>query len=317
MAKFSCSQGKFAGKGNVEIFYQQWAADRPKVNVVIVHGLGEHSGRYSNIIEACDGKGISFFAIDHRGHGRSNGDRGHTNSFMDYIIDLKIFVNMIRKNHPDTPLLMLGHGLGGTIACKYALTYQNDLAGLILSSPGFIPTINVPVLRSKCADLLSALTPSLSISYGIDPAELTHDEASIAGFADDPLVHTTITPRFYTEYLEGASFCLDHARQLRLPLLIVHGGEDRFCDPKGSQLVYDRADAEDKKIAIIPGLFHETMNEELKPRTKVLSILTKWISSHSHVKSVRHASTAPVKKKAAAKKAKPAVKGKKPVAKKA
>ena len=317
MAKFSCSQGKFSGKGNVEIFYQQWAADRPKVNVVIVHGLGEHSGRYSNIIEACEGKGVSFFALDHRGHGRSNGERGHTNSFMDYIIDLKLFVNTIRRNHPDTPLLMLGHGLGGTIACKFALTYQNDLSGIILSSPGFMPTIDVPILKTRCADLLSALTPSFSISYGIDPAELSHDEVSIAGFAEDPLIHTTITPRFYTEYMEGASFCLDHARQLRIPLLIIHGEEDRFCDPKGSQLFFNRAESEDKRISILPGLFHETMNETIKPRTKVLSLLSKWIIAHSHVKSVRHTAPSPEKKKTAEKKTKSSLKGKTRIAKKA
>lgn len=317
MAKINCTQGKFTGKGNIEIFFQQWAADRPKVNVVIVHDLGDHSGRYSNLIEACAGKGVSFFALDHRGHGQSKGTRGHANSFMDYIFDLKMFINTIHRDYPEQPLLLLGQGLGGTIACKYALSYQNDISGLILTSAGFIPTIEIPFLKNKCMNVLSSMTPALQISYGFDPSYLSHDEAAVTRFMEDPLVHATITPRLYTEYMESAAFCLDHSEQLRIPLLILHGEEDQLCSPKGSTIVFEHASSEDKSMTLLPGLYHEIMNEDLKPRNKVLAILSKWIVSHSRVKNSRTSAAAPVKTKPAVKKqTKPAVKGKTSVGKK-
>jgi alpha-beta hydrolase superfamily lysophospholipase len=317
MGKINCAQGNFTGKGNVEIFFRKWVADRPKVNVVIVHGLGDHSGRYSNLIETCAGKSISFFSLDNRGHGQSKGVRGHANSFMDYIFDLKMFINTIRKDYPSLPLILLGQGFGGTIACRYALTYQNDLSGLILTSPGFIPTITIPFLKNKCMNVLSSMAPSIPISYGFNPLQLSHDQAAVAGFSEDPMVHTSITPRLYTEYLENAAFCLDHSEQLRIPLLILHGEEDHFCSPKGSAIVFEHVSSEDKILSLLPGLYHEIMNEDLKPRTKVLAAISKWIVSHSRIKTSRKTAPAQVKTKPAAKKqTKPAAKGKKSVGKK-
>ena len=237
---------------------------------------------------------------------------------MDYIYDLKIYVNMIRSKYPDTPLLMLGHGLGGTIACRYALTYQDDLSGLVFSSPGFIPLLDIPPFKAKCASFLSSLTPSLQIRFNMDPADLSHDEAAISSIVNDSLIHMTITPRFYTEYMNNAAFCIDHARQLRIPLLFIHGSDDRFCDPKGSQIVFDSAESEDKTAFFFPGLNHDTINESPKPRTKVLSALTKWIAAHSHVRTQRKASpAAPAAGKASLKTSAKSAKGKKVVKKKA
>lgn len=313
MAAYNCSQGTFSGKGNIEIFYEKWIAERAKAIVVIVHGLGEHSGRYSNIIETASGKGISFYALDHRGHGRSKGISGHVDSFMDYILDLKIFVNGIKAAYPDLPVLMLGHSLGGAIACRYALTYQDDLSGLILSSAGFMPALEIPFFKKKSAAFLSALFPTMEMESGLDPNDLSHDEAVIKNYIEDPLVHSVVTPRFYTEFTENAAFCLDHVEQIRIPLLVIHGEDDKICRPEGSQIVFDRADSQDKQIIIFPGLYHETMNETLKQRTKVLSAVSKWFVAHSH--SLTHRSS-PVKAAAAGKKAVKA-KGKKIVRKKA
>ena len=287
MSKFNYTQGSFTGKGNIEISFQGWAVDRPKAVVVIVHGLGEHSGRYMNIIETMAGKGVSFFGLDHRGHGNSKGIRGHIDSFMDYIIDLKMFVNMVHEAHKDTPVIMLGHSLGGAIACRFALTYQNDIDGLILSSAGLIPSVEIPVLKKKAAGVLSTVFPTLNMSNELDSKYLSHDETVVKAYNDDPLVHGLVTPRFYTEFTANGQFCLDHARQLRLPILLIHGTDDHFCSIKGSELVYERSESDDKLLVTFPDLYHETMNESVKDRAKVLAVVSKWIMGHISAKSVK------------------------------
>jgi alpha-beta hydrolase superfamily lysophospholipase len=281
MEKFICSNGVFSGKGNVEIFTQRWLSDQPKAVLILVHGLGEHSGRYAELIESLKGKNISVYALDHRGHGKSEGIRGHINSFMDYIYDLKIFINSIKQDNPDLPLVMLGHSLGGAIACRYALTYQNDIDALVLSAPGLIPAVKIPSLKITAAKILSAVLPTFSMSNGLDPAALSHDEEIVSAYINDSLVHGFITPRFYTEFTENAVFCMDRASQLRMPLLLIHGTGDTICSVKGTEILYSGAEAEDKELLLFPNLYHETMNEIKKDRIKVISAISKWIVSHS------------------------------------
>ena len=278
MGKYSYSSAVFSGKGNIEIFTQQWIPERAKAGIILVHGLGEHSGRYSAVIEALSGKSVSFFALDHRGHGKSKGLKGHVDSFMDYIFDLKIYINSIKSANPGLPLFMLGHSLGGAIACRYALTYQNDLNGLILSAPGLIPATQLSFFERIYARFLSFALPSYSMSNGLDPAALSHDEDIVAAYIQDSLVHDLITPRFSTELSENAQFCLEKAFQLRLPLLCIHGTDDRIYSAKGTEILCQRADSEDKMLLLFPNLYHETMNELRKDRQKVLSSISKWIT---------------------------------------
>jgi len=301
VSKYNYTQGTFSGKGNIEIAFQGWAVDRPKAVVVVVHGLGEHSGRYMNIIETMAGKGISFFGLDHRGHGRSQGIRGHIDSFMDYIIDLKTFVNMVHEAHKDTPVIMLGHSLGGAIACRYALTYQNDIDGLILSSAALMPAVKIPAIKRMAGVVLSKIFPTVNMANELDSIYLSHDENVVKAYNEDPLVHGLVTPRFFTEFTANGQFCLDHASQLRLPLLIFHGTGDRFCNIKGSEFVYERSLSEDKKFEVFPDLYHETMNETVKEKAKVLAVVSKWMLAHISAKKVSKANTGKEVKKPAGK----------------
>ncbi|MGL4368929.1 MAG: lysophospholipase [Spirochaetota bacterium] len=280
MNQYIYTQGIFTGKGNIELSYQGWSSDRPKALVVLVHGLGEHSGRYMNIIDSLEGKGVSFFGFDLRGHGRSKGIRGHVDSFMDYIIDLKIFVNKVREEHAGLPVIMLGHSLGGAIAFRYALTYQHDLDALVLCSPALISAIKVPQIKTASAQILSSLFPTLNLFNSIDPSFISHDEEAVKSYNEDPLVHNLITPRFYTEFTANGEFCLEHANQLRLPLMLIHGTDDQLCDIKGTERTFEESESAEKNFVSFPGLYHELMNETEKERTKVLTLLSKWIPAH-------------------------------------
>jgi alpha-beta hydrolase superfamily lysophospholipase len=318
MARYNFTQGTFSGKGNVQIAYRGWAADKPKGVVVVVHGLGEHSGRYTHLTDALSGKKISIFALDNRGHGNSQGERGHIDSFLDFIFDLKIFINMVREAHPDLPIILLGHSMGGAIACRYALTYQNDIKGLVLSAPGIILINREPVIKRAFGKTLATLSPKTIISNGIDAQTMiSHDAEQVKLYKEDPLVHSHISLRLWTEMEKNGAYCMERAYDLRIPLLAIHGSDDPIVSLKGSEVVVDRALTDDKKLAVFPGLLHETMNESPRDRAKVLSLVASWIVSHINprggkdtVVKVRVARTAkpakaeaPKKVKAPAKKA--------------
>ncbi|MDH7554804.1 MAG: alpha/beta hydrolase [Spirochaetota bacterium] len=306
MAAFQHSTGTFIGKGGIEIFFQQWEVANPKAVLVIIHGLGEHSGRYGNLIDALQTKGIAIFGLDHRGFGRSGGKRGHVDSFMDYIYDMKIFVNMIRDKHPNKPVIMLGHSMGGVLALKYALTHAEDLDALILSSPGLVPAIKVPAWKKNLAIFLSSRIPSLTMPSGLDATTISRDKEVVKQYLDDPLVHDKVTPRFYVEMMNTIDECINRCGEIKLPLLLFHGTADALVLDEASKIVYQKASSKDKTLKLFEGLYHETMNELEPDRKKVLKVVADWIVAHAKKTTTTKpkAASKPVKK-AAPKKAKP------------
>jgi len=315
MKSYNHDTGSFTGKGGIEIFFQKWVADRAKAVVILVHGLGEHSGRYENLLKGFAGKNISVFAIDHRGHGKSDGKKGHIDSFMDYVYDLKLFLEFIKEENKGLPVIVYGHSMGGVIAAKYAMTYPDDLSMLVLSSAAFAPAFEVPAWKSGLASFFSSRISSLTIPNGLASADISHDADVVAAYENDPLVHNKITARLIVEFMRAGQECLKNAGSIKKSLLVFHGKEDHIADYKASEQFFNAASSAVKKIFLYDKLYHETINETASEREKVLNDVTGWI-----IRNID--SSAPVKKaavkKPAAKKApvkKAAVK--KPAAKKA
>jgi acylglycerol lipase len=277
MNSYSHSIGTFIGKGGTEIFFQNWSVDLPRGILVIAHGVGEHSGRYSNIINQLAGSGITVYALDHRGHGRSGGKLGHVESFMDYVYDLKIFIDLIKEDINEKRLVLLGHSMGGVIACKYALTYSEDIDGLILSSPGFVPAMKVPAWKSKLAGILSRYAPSFSMPTGLDVSGLSRDPVVVDEYENDRMVHGMVSSRWYTEILKTSEECLNRALELRMPLLVFHGEEDRIVDYRGSEKLFNNASSVKKELHILKGFYHETMNDTEKKI--ILKIVSQWLGN--------------------------------------
>lgn len=317
MAAFQHSTGTFIGKGGIEIFFQQWEVTNPKAILVIIHGLGEHSGRYGNLIDALQNKGIAIYGLDHRGFGRSGGKRGHVDSFMDYIYDMKIFVNMIKDKHPGKPVIMLGHSMGGVLALKYALTHAEDLDALILSSPGLVPAIKVPAWKKNLAVFLSSRIPSLTMPSGLDATTISRDKEVVKQYLSDPLVHDKVTPRFYVEMMNTIDECINRCGEIKLPLLLFHGTADALVLDEASKIVYQKASSKDKTLKLFEGLYHETMNELEPDRKKVLSFVANWIAAHAKKTTATKPKASKPVKKAAPKKAKPKTVAKSKTAKKA
>jgi len=304
MAAYQHSTGTFIGKGGIEIFFQQWEVTNPKAILIIIHGLGEHSGRYGNLIDALQNKGIAIYGLDHRGFGRSGGKRGHVDSFMDYIYDMKIFVNMLKDKHPNKPVIMLGHSMGGVLALKYALTHAEDLDALILSSPGLVPAIKVPAWKKNLAIFLSSKIPSLTMPSGLDATTISRDKEVVKQYLADPLVHDKVTPRFYVEMMNTIDECINRCGEVTLPLLLIHGTADALVLDEASKIVYEKAKSKDKTLKLFEGLYHETMNELEPDRKKVLKFLADWIVDHAKKNiSTKSKSASKPLKKAAPKKA--------------
>lgn len=281
MGSYQHTNSSFSAADGLDLFYQSWVSSEPKGIVVLAHGVGEHSGRYQNIIDKMEGQGISFYGLDHRGHGRSEGKPGHINRFTDYTSDLKRFMEIVRYEQPDHPIILMGHSMGGLIAFHYALQYPEDIEALILSSAGLIPVVPVPAWQQAMGRVLSILAPGFTMSTGLDAAGLSHDQCVVTDYLHDPLVHDKVSARWFTEFIKAGQTALQQAGKLTMPLLIIHGQDDPIVDHRGSLQTVESAASPDKTCHIFAGLLHETMNESPAQREEVLDKISEWIIKHT------------------------------------
>ena len=274
-------EGQFAGAKGLEIFWQSWQGDAPTRGVVVIsHGAGEHSGRYERPALGLTELGYPVYALDHRGHGRSEGSRALVDRLDNAAADLDVLIDRARREHPDTPLFLLGHSLGATIALRYTLGHQDKLDGLILS--GALAVIDPPPAPVRlAARALSAIAPWMP-ALGVDPATVSRDPAEVEAYRTDPLVHHGKLPvRTVAEIAAATEAFPEQVGSLTLPLLLVHGSEDRLVSVQGSRMVYERASSADKTLEIYDGLFHEVLNELPEDRARVLADIVAWLQAHT------------------------------------
>jgi len=281
MPGYQHSMGVFLNKNSIRIFYRSRTVENPRGRVLLCHGLGEHSGRYTHLIQALRGRQISFYALDHKGHGKSGGKRGHTDSFTDYCDDLHQYITtLIRPDMPDLPLILLGHSMGGLIAALHALTYPCDMDALVLSSPAFEPTVPIPAVQRLAAALAVKLMPRLAQNNKLDPEHLSSNRETVEAYKNDPLVHTTVTVKWFVEFTATTRQCMEQAGRVTLPLLVFHGKNDAIVSPDGSKAFFEKAASSDKTLKVFSGLRHETMNETPGKRDPVLKMVSDWILDH-------------------------------------
>jgi lysophospholipase len=271
------NEGTFNSDVSLKMFYRAWLPEdgsKVKTAIGIVHGAGEHSGRYDNIGRYLAARDIAVYAYDLRGHGKSPGKRGHVNSFDDFLVDTNCFLNSIREQQPGKNVFLLGHSLGGLIAAVYA-EKQKNLAGLILSSPLFKLKMPVPGWKAAIGRLLSYISPSLTMSSGLNPDDLCHVEGVCTNYRSDPLVHSRASVRFYTELLKAQSIVMKETGKLNLSLLLLYGTGDRIVDPDAQPVFFAKAGSMDKTIKAYDGWYHEIFNE--KENETVFEDVEGWV----------------------------------------
>jgi len=272
-------EGRLDGARGVELFWQGWlpeAGVTPTGVLLICHGLGEHSGRYGNVVEAVVPDGWAVYAPDLRGHGRSGGRRAHLDGYDDWLADFDTFRRHVVARHPGLPVVLLGHSMGGQIALAYALDHQADLAGLVLSAPALasnaVPKAAVPVLQA-----LAKVAPTLRPA-GIDTTKISKDPAVVVAYHADPLVHQGKPTLGLSARLFGQFDVLpERARGLKLPLLLQHGTLDVLAEPSGSRLLESTSGSPDQTVRWYEGLWHEIYNEP--EREGPLTDLREWLAA--------------------------------------
>lgn len=272
-------EGRFIGQQNLGLYYQSWLPiGHPKAVLLVVHGLAEHSGRYSNLVNHFVPKGYAIYGHDQRGHGKSEGLRGYIDKFSDYLDDLKVFVDMIRSEPGNTQVFLVGHSVGGTIATAYAVKHQSELAGLILSAPTLKVGSSVSRLNIIMARVLSALLPKIGIAV-IDASAISRDKAVVEAYVSDPLVYRgKIRARLGSELVNVMEKKLpSQMPELHLPVLIMHATADRLSNPEGSRMLYELVSSKDKTLKHYEGLYHEIFNEP--EHRQVLAYLETWLAA--------------------------------------
>ena len=272
------TEGGFKGYKGLDIYYQCWRPEGDTRAVrLVVHGWAEHSGRYTNLVDYFVPKGYAICALDHRGHGRSEGPRGYVDRFPDYLLDLKTFFDLVRSQHSDTKIFMVGHSMGGTVATAYVIEHQHELAGLLLSGASLMVGSGLPSALIPLARILSVLMPRMGV-FVLDAADISQDKAVVDAYVNDPLVYRgKITCRFAAEMIKTLRRLPSQMPEINLPILVMHGTADRLGDPEGSRLLYDRAGSKDKTLKLYQGFYHEIFNEP--GREQVLSDMESWLAA--------------------------------------
>ncbi|HET6370272.1 MAG TPA: alpha/beta hydrolase [Nitrospiria bacterium] len=254
----------------------------PRAVVLIVHGMSEYKGRYHLLQEELAGAGLMSYAYDQRGFGESGGIRTYVRTYHQYLDDLALVVESIRKKHSSLPLFLVGHSLGGLITLSFCIRDQPVLQGVVVSAPVVMHT--PPPFRIRfLAYLLSRILPRLSVVYGNEVKRFTHDQKVIDDFLNDPFCQNAGTPRFYTEMQRMRRNLLRDAPKFSLPLLILQGTGDQIVLPKGAQFLYDRVRSGDKRLIWYEGFFHESFNEI--GRERVVADTIQWIADRIPAKT--------------------------------
>jgi len=268
------------GAGNVELFAQCWQPTTSvRALVVVVHGFGEHSDRYSNLVAALTDGGYAVYGFDHRGHGRSPGKRGHTDRFGDFIEDVQQVVQRSRADHPHLPLFLFGHSVGGLVVLNYALLHSQGLAGVIASAP-LLAKPNISPLVLTIASLLSRFLPTFALDTKLDPATVSRDPVEVKRYVDDAMVHSKTSARAGAEGMAALEWVQAHAGELRAPLLIYHGTGDTLVPIEGSRTFFANAGSADKTFLELPGAFHESHND--LGREALFQEIVTWMDERAH-----------------------------------
>lgn len=271
---------KLTAPDGISIYYRLWHEEpRSPASLVIAHGLGEHSGRYAHVAERLVSIGLSVWALDHRGHGQSDGKRGHILAFKQYVTDLKLLIETAISVSDGHKPFLLGHSMGGLIALTFALDYQNLIAGLILSSPALGVAVAVPAIKKLLGRIMSRVWPGLTMSNELDHTKISHDQTVVKAYHDDPLVHDRVSARWFTEFIAAMAATNQRAEQLRIPILMQIAGDDRLVDAQVSRNIFPRLGTSDKTIKVYDGLYHEIYNEVPEQRAGVLSDLDSWLTA--------------------------------------
>jgi len=265
----------FKAFDGLPLFGQSWQPEgHPRAVVCLVHGIGEHSERYTHVADALTQAGYIFISFDLRGHGKSSGSRGHTPSYEALMNDLSSFLEVANKQFPQFFFFLYGHSFGGNLVLNYILRRQSHLKGVIATDPWLRLAFEPPRFKMMLVKIFNQLLPAFSQKSSLDTKALSRDPEAVHAYENDPLVHDHISARMFIGIYQSGQWALDHASELSLPLLLMHGGADGLTSSKASREFADKI-KENCTLKIWDGFYHEIHNEPGKE--KVLKFMIDWL----------------------------------------
>lgn len=263
-------------RDNVKIYGQEWKPEgTQKAAIALVHGLGEHSGRYEHVAEAFTTAGYSLTAFDLRGHGKSEGVRGHAASYAVLMEDITHNIDLAKEHFPGLPVFLYGHSLGGNLSLYYCLTQKPQLKGAIVTSPGLATATPVPPVKLALGKMLYNLMPSMQMDNGLLRSGLSRDPEVEKKYSTDPLVHPKISARLAMDLINAGKFIVDHAAEFPIPLLLMQGTGDYIVNPPMTKTFANAVPLSKITYKEWDGMFHELHNEPEK--AKVIKTMTDWL----------------------------------------
>ena len=274
-AEVAASEGSVDSVDGTKIAYRAWPVAGASATFAVVHGLGEHSGRYERFAQGMAKHGFGTFAVDLRGHGKSRGPRGHVDSWSQWTDDVSAFVARV-ASVAGGEVIPLGHSFGGATVLSAVLGGKlGNSRRFIVSSPALKVKVAVPAWKIKLGTTASKLLPKLALDNEVDPKLLSRIPEVVEAYRADPLVHSKITSRLYTEWLSATHDILNRAGEIKVPFLILAGTNDGLIDPEGSKELHAKAPAM-SELRLLEGRYHEPFND--RDNEEVFTLIASWLA---------------------------------------
>jgi len=276
VAETTTTGGTVASRDGTRLAFRAWPKPGARITFAIAHGLGEHAGRYKDFAEAMAQRGMGTFALDLRGHGHSDGQRGHVDAWSQWADDISAFVREV-EGQVDGEVVPLGHSFGGAAMLSTVIAGRLPHSKrFIVSSPALKLNVVVPQWKLNLGEMASRVMPRLAMSNDVDPSTLSRIPQVVEAYRSDPLVHSKISSRLFTEWQRATEEVLAHAGEIKLPFLILAGADDRLIDPAGSEELHLRA-SKASELHLLPGRYHEPFNDV--GSDEVFDIIDRWLNA--------------------------------------
>ena len=269
---------RFKSQDKLELFAHAFPPEEePKAVVCIVHGHGEHVERYEHVAHAFNEAGYAVIGYDHRGHGQSDGPRGHIPSYDLLLDDLTRFRLEVKDYYPNIPHFVFGHSMGGNIVLNYMLREKPELAGVIVTGPWLKLAFEPPAVQVFLGRMMNKIAPGFTQESGLDTSALARDPDVVRAYEEDNLIHGKVSARLMVEMMDSGNWALENAKDFPLPLLLMHGGADQITSAEASKSFAEKAPQDKVTFKLWDGFYHELHNEPEKE--EVFKTMLEWMDS--------------------------------------
>ena len=268
------SEFSWQSEDQLKFYGRVWDIEKPKAVICLVHGMGEHCSRYDHMANYYNDRGFSLITYDQRGHGKTEGRRGHTPAYKNYLDDASAFVKQAEERYPNVPMVLYGHSMGGNVVLNYILTQDSNFSALVTTGPWIKLAFEPPAVMLAIGKLLRNIVPGFTQGNGLKVEHLSHDNQIVKAYIDDPLVHDKVTSAAGIDIMKAGDWLTQYTGEMPIPALIMHGADDQITSAKASKAFAEKINNVAYKEW--PGLYHEIHNELNKE--EVYQYAIDWIN---------------------------------------